>query len=80
MNNKCAAEADAGCIPCFRRFKPGSLPARKRRFMGKHDVAAYEYLSQAEYFADLFNAKIFWREADSGRQEAIGGRQQGSGK
>ena len=27
--------------------------------MGRHDVAAYEYLSQAEHFADLFNAKFF---------------------
>ncbi|MBR1770475.1 MAG: hypothetical protein IJ747_00420 [Lachnospiraceae bacterium] len=27
--------------------------------MGKHDVAAYEYLSQPKYFADLFNAKLF---------------------
>ena len=27
--------------------------------MGRHDAAAYEYLSQAEYFADLFNAKFF---------------------
>ncbi len=27
--------------------------------MGKHDAAAYEYLSQPKYFADLFNAKFF---------------------
>mgnify|MGYP006916329285 CR=1 FL=1 len=50
--------------------------------MGQHDAAAYEYLSQAEYFADLFNAKFFngRQVVDSGKLVEADSRVQRGGK
>lgn len=50
--------------------------------MGRHDVAAYEYLSQAEHFADLFNAKFFGGRpvVDSEKLLEADGRTGGNGK